>query len=368
MSTVLFAGGGSGGHIFPNAAVVERLREQGAAVRPHFVVSQRDIDRRIMDKLGEDFTALPAAPLVMSPKGLWRFYQGMKASEAVIRRLVKQTGARACVSTGGFVSGPTMRACARLGLAAALVNLDAVPGKANRMGVRWAREVFTVYPQANLPRARTIGLPLRHSVLGTIKPSKARWDLGLRPDLETIVVTAGSQGAASINQMMMELVSRTRMRRELAEWQVIHLSGAGQRDEVAAAYEAAGVRARVEAFCNQMGLVWSAATLAITRAGAGSVAEVWANRVPAIFLPYPYHKDEHQKFNCEALVNGGAAMLVKDQVDPIANVAQLSGPLVELLSNDNRREGMRQVMARTAPPDGAAAIAGWLATTLRLTG
>ena len=333
---------------------------------PHFLVSGRRVDAQIMAQLGEDFTALPAVPLNWKPHRLWRFYQRFKQSQKQVCRLIEQTGARACVGTGGFVSAPAMRAAHQMGLATALVNLDAVLGLANRLNVRWADERFSAYPQTRLRRARTIGLPLRRSALATSDPGKARWELGLRPDLHTIVVTAGSQGAQSINDMMMELVSRTRMQRELGDWQIIHLTGPAQRDAVASAYQAAGIKARVEAFCHQMGLIWSAATLAISRAGAGSVAEAWTNQVPTIFMPYPHHKDEHQKFNCESLVSRGGAFFLRDRIDPIENVAQLAGPLVELLSNVSRRDGMRQVLARTAPSDGADVIATWLATTLRL--
>ncbi len=360
--TILFAGGGSGGHIYPNLAVLERLREADAEAVCHFLVSNRAVDQRIMQKENLQYTALPALPLIMRPKALWAFYQAYKQSEQIVLELIARTDAKAMVSTGGFVSGPAVSAAQKAGVPCAMLNLDAVPGRANKFTANKATEVFTSYPTDQLRRAQLIGMPLRRSVIGTMKVEKARWDLGLRPDLDTILVFAGSQGSTSINQMMMELCTRAQHRKALEGWQIIHLTGPDDQERVQKAYDKAGVRGLAYAYCNKMGAVWAAATIAIGRAGAGSVAEAWANAVPTIFLPYPYHKDEHQKLNAQPLVSAGAAILQKDYIDPIENVNQLAGPLKALLGNKNQLEKMRQIMRDTKPADGAQVVADWLST------
>jgi UDP-N-acetylglucosamine--N-acetylmuramyl-(pentapeptide) pyrophosphoryl-undecaprenol N-acetylglucosamine transferase len=360
--TILFAGGGSGGHIYPNLAVFERLCEADPGASAHLLVSGRPVDEQIVRKEGLSFTALPAVPLVYKPKALWAFYQAYKDSERVALEVITGTGASAMIATGGFVSGPAVSAAHKAGVPVALLNLDAVPGRANRFAAHKATEVFTTYPTSRLRRAQTIGMPLRRSAIGSLKPEKARWDLGLRPDLDTILVFAGSQGSASINAMMMELCTRAQHRRALENWQVIHLTGPDQQEAVQRAYDEAGVRGIAHAFCNRMGAVWSAATMAISRAGAGSVAEAWANAVPTIFMPYPYHKDQHQRLNAEPLVSCGAALLQRDLVDPMENVNQIAGPLKALLGNETRLEKMRQIMRDTRPPDGASVVADWLTT------
>ncbi len=363
--TILFAGGGSGGHIYPNLAVLERLREAEAAkggVSAHFLVSNRAVDARIVTKENLPYTALPALPLVMRAKALWAFYRAYKLSEQVVLDVIAKTNASAMVATGGFVSGPAVTAAQRAGVPVALLNLDAVPGRANKFAANKATEVFTTYNTSQLRRAQRIGMPLRRSVIGTMPREKARWDLGLRPDLDTILVFAGSQGSGSINRMMMELCTRAQHRKALEGWQVIHLTGPDDQEAVQKAYNDAGVRGIAYAYCNKMGAVWSAATVAISRAGAGSVFEAWANAVPTVFMPYPYHKDEHQKLNAEPLVSAGAALLQRDLIDPIENVNQLAGPLKALLANEERLEKMRQIMRDTRPPDGAAVVADWLTT------
>ncbi|GAB4196240.1 MAG: undecaprenyldiphospho-muramoylpentapeptide beta-N-acetylglucosaminyltransferase [Phycisphaeraceae bacterium] len=360
--TILFAGGGSGGHIYPNLAVLEHLLERDENVLGHFVISDRSIDERIITKENLPFTALPAKPLVLRPRALWTFYQAYKQSEAIVSKLIARTGAVAMVATGGFVSGPAVSAAQKAGVPVALLNLDAVPGRANRYTARMATEVFTTYASAKLPRAREIGMPLRRSVIGTLSPEKARWDLGLRPDLDTILVFAGSQGSASINRMMMELCTRAQHRKALENWQIIHLTGPDDQQAVQQAYDSADVRGLAYAYCNKMGAVWSAATIAISRAGAGSVAEAWANAVPTIFMPYPYHKDQHQKLNAQPLVRAGAAILHEDLIDPIENVNRIAGPLKALLGNPERLDRMRLILRSTCPPNGAQAVADWLAT------
>jgi len=360
--TILFAGGGSGGHIYPNLAVLERLREADPEVSAHLLVSNRQVDEHIVQKEGLPFTALPALPLVMKPKALWAFYQAYKLSEQVALNVISKTNTTAMIATGGFVSGPAVSAAYKAGIPVAMLNLDAVPGRANRFMANKATEVFTTYPTTQLRRAQKIGMPLRYSAIGTLTPEKARWDLGLRPDLDTILVFAGSQGSTSINQMMMELCTRAQHRQALANWQVIHLTGPNEQAEVQRAYDQAGVRGLAHAFCHKMGVVWSAATVAIGRAGAGSVAEAWANAVPTIFMPYPHHKDEHQRLNAQPLVSTGAALLQRDLIDPVENVNQIAGPLKALLANEHRLKRMRQAMLDSRPPDGAQVVADWLTT------
>jgi UDP-N-acetylglucosamine--N-acetylmuramyl-(pentapeptide) pyrophosphoryl-undecaprenol N-acetylglucosamine transferase len=367
LRTILLVGGGTGGHIFPNLAVLERLHERHAPVYPHFVVSDRPLDAEIMSKAQYDYTALPAVGLAVSRPWTWlRFWKLHQASVERSLQLIDETQAAAMVATGGFVSAPAVEAARRRGVPVAVVNLDAVPGKANRMMVAKATEVFTCYPCAQLTTARRVGLPIRRASVADagITPGEARRQLGLDPNRLTILVTAGSQGATTINQMMMDLVSRPRAKHSLMNWQVLHLSGAAERDAVAKAYQDAKVPARVEAFCNAMGLAWRAATIAVCRAGAGTVAEVWANATPALFFPYPFHRDQHQRLNAQPLVDHGGAIMLTDEIDPVNNVAQLMGPLLALMSNDAQRASMIEQLQHKAPEDGAAAIAHWVATAI----
>jgi UDP-N-acetylglucosamine--N-acetylmuramyl-(pentapeptide) pyrophosphoryl-undecaprenol N-acetylglucosamine transferase len=163
---------------------------------------------------------------------------------------------------------------------------------------------------------------------------------------------------------MIELVSRATVRDLFDGWQVLHLTGQADVDAVRQAYKERGVPGRAEAYCAQMGRAWASATVAVCRAGAGTVAEAWANAVPCLYMPYPYHKDEHQRLNAAPVVNRGGGMLLKDRVDPHDNVGELLGPMRDLMKNTLRREQMRKVLEQSRPFDGASTLAEWLVGVL----
>jgi UDP-N-acetylglucosamine--N-acetylmuramyl-(pentapeptide) pyrophosphoryl-undecaprenol N-acetylglucosamine transferase len=366
INTIVLAGGGSGGHVFPNIAILERLRERDATVRPMFLLSQRPLDRRLAEHDELPFHALPVRPFSVRPWDWPGFYWAYRRSVSRCRRLFKRLQVTCVVATGGFVSGPAMAAARRAGIPAALVNLDAAPGRANRFAAGLATTIFSVYPTPLLPQARAIGMPLRRSVLGREDPPAARRALGLDPARPTLLITGASQGAASLNSLMIELVAHPEIRLALGgtagehPWQIFHLAGSHDLAALTTAYRAANVPARIEPFCHEMGLACSAASIAITRAGAGSVGEVWANATPAIFLPYPFHRDQHQRLNAAPLTDAGAAILLQDQADPVANARTIAPRLLELMTNPAHRRQMQDKMRATRPPDGAAAIADWI--------
>ncbi len=388
--TVLLVGGGSGGHIYPNLAVAERLP---AGVTPHLVISDRAVDRRIAEASGLAFTILPAAPLSVKPRVRLRFLREYRRGRSAMRRLVRDTQAGAVLATGGFVSGPAVAAAAAAGVPTALISLDAVPGKANRVAARKATAVFCAYPPAagsrplhrpnshqgqttqnqaegNSPSEReggTIGFPLRRAAVAedAVTAGQARRHYGLDPDRPTLLVFAGSQGARTINRALVELASHATTRRMLEGWQLLHVTGGDGPDHAAAvsAYRTAELPAAVIVFCDRMDLAWRAAEAAVTRAGAGTVAEAWANAVPCVMLPYPFHMDQHQRHNAApllALPGGPGAVVADDQVDPPQNRAMLGEVLQPLLSDADRREAMRSALRATPPGDAAERLARWL--------
>jgi len=360
--TILFAGGGTGGHLFPSLAVAERLREMDGAPAARFVCSNRELDRRILEKAQVPFDPLEVRPLPRRPWQVPGFLNAYRRARRRAMQLISQHGASAVVAMGGFVCGPAAAAARRLGVPVVLVNLDAVPGRANRWLARRADHLFSAYPAAALPsRTRPCAMPLRRSVIGSGDPTADRLVLELEPDRPVLLVTGASQGAASLNALMVELAARPTFRGALADWQILHLAGEGRgADDLRAAYDGAGVRATVLPFCDAMGRAWGAAELAISRAGAGSVAEAAANAVPTVFFPYPFHKDEHQRQNAEPLVEVGGAWLAQDHVDAKANADAHASTLIALLGDAERRAAARAALAPHADQDGAQALAEFL--------
>lgn len=361
-STVLFAGGGTGGHIFPNLAIAERLTGRGdIAVPPrvHFAVSNRPLDARIMTQQNLPFTPLGVRPLPRRPWHIPGFLRSYFQSRAEAMRLMREKNVRVVIATGGFVSAPVIAAARKLGIARLMVNLDAVPGVANRYLAPSCTRVFSVYASPKLPGATIVPLPLRRSCLSSGDAASCKKALKLEGDRPVLLITGASQGAESLNKLMMELIGRDEFRAAVMGrgWQVLHIAGEDRAEPVKQAYKQAGIDAVVMAFCNTMGLAWGAADVCLSRAGASSVGEVAANAVPTIFLPYPYHKDQHQKLNAQPLVEAGGSLMYDDLIEPKPNGDQLEPVLLALMNDASRRNAMRAKLHQLAGQDGASILA-----------
>lgn len=354
--TIVFAGGGSGGHISPSLAIAERLAESEPTIGSLFLCSERTIDRHMLDQARVDYLPIPAAPFSAKPGAALRFLSSFRKSRRACGRLFRELDVRHVVAMGGFVAAPVVAEARARSIPVTLVNLDDPPGKANRLMARRCGRVLTAIELPSNPgfAERVVGMPIRRSAMAPVEPAECRRRLDLAPDLHTLLVTGASQGATSVNRLMVAMASSDPA--VFDGWQILHLAGSGSADEIAALYEEAGVKSKVLAFLDEMGLAWGAADLAISRAGANSVAEAAANCVPTLFLPYPHHRDMHQRRNAQPLVDVGAAVIEIDLIDPARNI-QAAGPAIQsLMQAEDRRLAMRQALEAYRRPDAAAEI------------
>ncbi len=260
------------------------------------------------------------------------------------------------VTLGGFVAPPVV-AAAGSRVPVTLVNLDDPPGKANRWIARRSRHVLSAV-EVTRPAGfaeRITGMPVRRRALAVAPPDECRRHFGLDPERPTVLVTGASQGARSINGLVAALALEESDL--FADWQVLHLSGSADAERVSAAWASAGVQAQVRPFVHEMGPAWGAADLAVSRAGASSVAEAWANAVPTLFLPYPHHRDRHQHRNAQPMADLGGAVIEPDAVEPAANLRRAGRTLGALLRDDTRRRAMRERLRACPAPDAARTIA-----------
>lgn len=352
---VVLAGGGTGGHIHPNLAVAHELeRREPGAFRFCFVVSDRSIDDRVLSSAtiaGEPVQRVVshAKPLAMKPIGLLRFAMcwgnGVRAGREAIRSLRSACDRVVMLATGGFVSAPAVMGARAEGVERIVVNLDAVPGKANRMASRFASETLSVGRELRpIVGERWSRLP---------SPAKARIGFGLDADVPTLLITGGSQGARSVNRFIIE---HMRSLDDRAAWQIVHQTGDGEQEACAAAWTDLGVRAFVAPYIDGMERAFAAADAVVCRGGAGAVADLWASGRPAVILPYPYHRDQHQARNAEPLVKAGGAMVVEDLIDPGRNAAA-HGEAIRRLLDDGARQAMAKAMVSLGPADGALQLA-----------
>lgn len=363
---LVFAGGGTGGHIYPALAIAEHARRINPDTAWRVLCSSRRVDAEILSAERAPFTPLPAQPPVMRPKALLGFARSWGPSVAGARQAMREhaaAGPAVLVAMGGFVCPPAVSAARRQGVPVVLVNLDAVPGKANRRVARHAERIFSA---ADVPQDwPCVGPIVRPALTDDLDPGEARARFGLDPSVRTLLVTGGSQGARTINDLVVRLLDEHPG--AFARWQAIHQAG-GQHDPepVRAAYERAGVRAWVSQYISDMPAAWASADLSIGRCGAGTVAEAWATRTPAVFFPYPYHADEHQKRNAQPLVRAGSAVVLDDHVDADANARAHATTILALLTDPARYSALGEPARRLHPADGAQRVARALLDRLRL--
>lgn len=360
--SIVLAGGGTGGHIAPGIAIAERLADLAPELDRVFACSTRPVDARMLEHVGADFVPIPAEGLSPRPLKLVRFVRAFVAGRAAARELLAERGARAVIALGGYVTGPVVHAAQSMRVPVLLVNLDATPGKANRWVAKRATRVLTACPTPGIPdfAEKTMGMPVRRAAIASVSREACEAQLGLERGFRTLFVTGASQGAASLNDLMLHLLRHERA--AFGEWQVLHLVGNADRAPIERAYREARVRAKVIPFLHEMGLAWGAADLALSRAGANSVAEAVLNAVPTVFAPYPYHADLHQKWNAKPFHDEGVAVLCDDLIDAEKNAATrddstLGGALVGLMGDHARREAMRARLAARPREDAALEIA-----------
>ena len=349
---IAIACGGTGGHLFPGLAVAEQLARRGCAVT--LLVSPKEVDQQAVKlATGMEILTLPAIGLTGGRR--LAFFRGFGQSYCASRRAFKARPPRAALAMGGFTSAAPLLAAKRLGAQIFLHESNTIPGRANRWLSWVVTRAFVGFPEAaarlHTRRVTVTGTPVRPQFLPRDSAS-CRAALGLDPARPTVLVMGGSQGASGINELVAQaLPALARLR---PQWQWFHLTGFADVDKVKAAYAALQLKAVAHPFFAEMEMAMGAATAAISRAGASSLAELAALRLPAVLIPYPHALDNHQFCNANAFAQTGAARLLEQSG---ATVEALGRMLVELVEDTGVREEMRRALAQWHAPRAAEEIA-----------
>ncbi|HRO29387.1 MULTISPECIES: undecaprenyldiphospho-muramoylpentapeptide beta-N-acetylglucosaminyltransferase [Micrococcaceae] len=315
---VVLAGGGTAGHISPMLAIARALEETATegghptAVHCTMVGTASGMETRLVPAAGYALDTIDRVPMPRRPTmDLVRLPSRFRRAVAQAGDILDRRRADVVVGVGGYVSTPVYLAAARRRVPVVIHEANVRAGLANRVGARRAAAVATAFPETVLPGALHVGMPMRREISALDREAArepARRALGLDPSATTVVVTGGSSGALNVNRTIAAALPALAG----AGLQVLHLTGRGKQvlgpdgDPVASpGYH------QVE-YLEGMEQAYAAADLIVARSGAGTVCELAAVGLPAVFVPLPIGNGE-QALNARGLVTAQGAVLVKDE-------------------------------------------------------
>lgn len=345
--TIVMAGGGTGGHVFPLLAVADALRGLAPSIRLVFVGTERGLERSLVPERGYELETLEVHPI--RGGGVSGAAHGVKSAARAVfaaRALLGRLKPRAVFSVGGYAAGPVALAAFTARIPLALLEPNADIGLANRWVAPLVSRAYVGFPEARrFFRESAVvetGVPLRAG----FTPRAPRVNDGtLR-----ILVLGGSQGAKTLNESVPRALAR--ISRPL---RIVHQCGRAHLDETEKVYAEVGMhdRAVVTPFIDDVPQALADADLVIGRAGASAVSEICLVGRPSLLVPYPFAGD-HQRFNALSLENRGAARCVLAKE---ATVERLERELVDLLNSPERLREMGERAGALGKPRAADAIA-----------
>lgn len=312
---VVLAGGGTAGHIEPALATADALRRLDPEVTVTMLGTSRGLESTLVPARGYHLELVPPVPLPRKPGAdLLRVPARVRGAVRATAAVLDRIGADVVVGFGGYVAVPAYLAARRRGIPIVVHESNARPGLANRLGARLTTHVATGSAVTGLPHARPIGIPLRPAVATLDRAARrveTRVHFGLEPDLPTLLVFGGSQGARTLNLAAAGAADALAG----AGIQVLHV--AGPRNTVTVPPPAPGRPPYVVLpYLDGMHTGYAAADLALCRAGAMTCAELTAVGLPGAYVPLP-HGNGEQRLNAEPVVAAGGGVLVEDaRCDP----------------------------------------------------
>ena len=359
---VLFAAGGTGGHVFPAIAVADAMKAVKPDVEIAFVGAAHGNESNWVKNAGYRFILLDLD--FIKGASLGRKIKNILALPGVGRKagkILDEEKPDLVVGSGGYVSGPLMAVAAWRHIKTAMLEQNAIPGLTNRLLCRHVDKIFISFEHTSkLPTQKCLylGNPVRSTVLSENKKcSEIQWDTscnGKSVDQNAIhlLVFGGSQGAMKLNTDIPKALAQLNddKKSRICVW---HQAGKNKLDETEKAYKEQNITAKITEFIDDMGSAYHWADLLVCRAGATSLAEIKASAKASILVPFPFAAHQHQDKNADAMVAIGAAIKVAN--DDVAT--KIPGILNDLIDNPSKIDEMAKAALRDAKPDAAVQIA-----------
>ena len=350
--SLLIAGGGTGGHLYPGIAVARELLARVPDAAVTFVGTAAGIEARVIPREGFALELIRSAGL--KGKSLQSIARGvglLPLSAGDAWTVLSRRRPSVVIGVGGYSSGPVVALAALRGIPTLLMEQNAIPGLTNRLLASVVRAAAVTYEESVTffgRKAFVAGNPVRPEFFHREGADGAN---ASPPGAARVLVFGGSQGAHAINVAMVEAAAR--LGAAAPGLAVTHQTGERDLEMVRAGYQRAGIQARVEPFLFAMDREMKAADLIICRAGATTLAELTASGRPSILIPLPTATDDHQRKNAQALVRQGAAQMI-DQRELTGD--RLAAEIVGLVGDPSARSRMSAAARQMARPDAARLI------------
>ncbi|HYC50853.1 MAG TPA: glycosyltransferase [Gemmatimonadaceae bacterium] len=354
---IVFAGGGTGGHLYPGLAIARAVQRLHPVARPFFIGARRGVERDVLPGTGYPHILLDLHPLYRSQVwNNWRTVVGMATAWRAIGRVFREERPAVVVGTGGYAAVAALFYAVAHGIPVVEQTGDSMPSLTARLFSRWAREVYLSFPEsAQHLKVKTpdvlvdTGAPIEPPPADRPARAIARhaWGFPSSPDARVVLVYGGSQGSLAINEAVRDWI------RGGLPPDVHVIWGTGKKTyEQFAAMQSD--RVKVQPYLAPIAEAYAAADLAVARAGTMTLAELFAWQIPAILIPLPTAAADHQTLNARTLEEAGAAIhLPQSQLSG----ASLGTRIADLLGDPARLDALATAAARRARPNAAEEIA-----------
>lgn len=352
---LVITGGGTGGHTSPAVAVYEELLRRDPRLNVLWIGRAGAIEHRICAKLNIPFRSLPVEGWPRK-KLLRRGIVVLKLAWSMVRAWVylRNFAPDVVFGVGGYVSLPAMYVAPRIGIPCVLHEQNRLMGMTNRIAAQRAARIFLSFPETSgeypKDRAVVVGNPVRTAFANPPDRKEACGRFGLDPEIPVLLISGGSQGARSINNVVGKGLSLF----PNGEVQIIWMTGMADAARAREEAQGAPISVQVHGFIEDMAAALAAADLVVTRSGASTTAELAVMHKPSILIPYPHATDNHQEHNAIAFSEAGAAIVLNDaDLTPEKLVGEIRG----LLRDPARLAAMSHAAATLARPGAADMIA-----------
>jgi len=350
---ILFAGGGTAGHLMPAINIAREIVKSNRAIEPFFVGKTGGMEKRIVESYGFKIKEMDIIGMKRNVAGVLRFVMKWFAGYSQAKRLINMVSPLAVVGTGGYISAPVVRAAHKKDIPIFLQEQNSLPGLASRRLSRYARGIFTAYESAakylQADKCSLIGNPIRTD-LGDADRNSSYVGFNLDPGKNTILILGGSSGARGINSAISKIARENRIP---SGWQVIWQTGREDYNNMNSSLPSTASNIKIKPFIDDMPAAYAVADLVISRSGAMAISEITAMGLPSILIPYPHATGDHQTLNARFVEEAGAGVIIQEKEIN----ERLNDVLDDLTGNGEKRKSMSEKARRLGKPRAAEIMA-----------